>query len=211
MAFSFTDQGTTGTIPAPIRAVAPKLNLAPSAPFFLKWHPQRWELNGGELLPKLGRLAVEPGVNGVDKHGDPSLAFVSAEQRGWKILPWDVIADGYVRVHQGNFGAVHLTKWQQPRQIGNRCILKHDADGYRQFLREMLAAGIIDPPDPDLIDAMIEEKQGKLDRARQSAASGKPGADLAIASAETALKEFKAAAAAVTAPRSKSKRGRSNG
>ena len=208
MAFDFENQN--GTIPQPIRAVAPKLNHAPSPPFFLKWHPQRWELVEGELLPKLGRLAVEPGVNGVDKNGDPSLAFVSAKQRGWRVIGWDVITDGYVRVHQGNFGKVHLTKWQTPKQIGNRCIIKHDAQGYRQFLRELVASSVISKPDPDLLDAMIKEREAKVERARAGILNGKPGAEMAVAQAEKTLEEFKAAATAMLNPQKPKRRPKSD-
>ena len=194
MAHEFSGGG--GRQPDPILAITPALNLAPVAPYLYKFHPERWTLIDGELLPCLAKLTIEPGINGVDKNGDPTGAKVAAEQKGWQILPWDCIDGGYLRVHTGTYGPVHLSRWERPKSIGNRVIIKRDDDGYKAFLRGLIARAVISPPDPDLIESMIEAQRSRISKIETGAAANTASGGLKLKAAKLRLKQLEKAASA---------------
>tara|TARA_Y100001973_G_C5160252_1_gene313127 strand:+ start:816 stop:1274 length:459 start_codon:yes stop_codon:yes gene_type:complete len=134
----------------------------------------------GELLPNLGRLTGEPGIGGVDKYGDTAAAEISYARRGWKKIPWDVVEGGYLRKYDGRTGAVHLSIWEHPKQIANRTIIKLDKEGYKTFLRGLIDAGVIDPPDPDLLDGMAENLRSTIVRSPNSEHAKRATAELAV-------------------------------
>ena len=146
------------------------LNLPPSPVFFLKYHPARWGVIGGQILPILGRLAVSPGVGAVDKRGDTALAEAEAAKRGWRVIPWEAIQilhperSTYVKVYEGKRGKVHLTMWETPRAVGGRVRVHVDEEGYHEWLRALIDEGIIPPPDPDIVDALLEQADSVIAR-----------------------------------------------
>lgn len=158
--------------PAQMAAVLPH---APNQPFMLKEHPLRWHLVDGEWLPQLGYLRFEMGANGVDKTGDISIARLEAEKRGWKIIPYEVIKDGYVTRTRCEGGWFHHLRWEEPRAIGKRVLdSRVDSEGYRDFLRMLVDEGFVREPDPDVLEqAHIEVQRKRVDNLRKQAA--KPG------------------------------------
>ncbi len=141
------------------------LNHPPSARWWYQHHPARWYVTDGCLLPLLGKLVGEPGVNGVTKNADIGPAQLAASRRGWTLIPWSVVDGGYVRAFQGRRGTVHLSIFETPKIVGNRTIIKHDHAGYRQFLKDLLNSGVIPPIDPDILDGLIEDKRNSYQSA----------------------------------------------
>ena len=152
-----------GAIPQRGGPAAPRLNLAPRPYFTLKHHPARWGLVGGRIRPILGQIRSDPGVGGVDKDGNTAYAEADAiGRRGW--YPVRVDPAEYIRVYDGSRGPVHLARWEVPKQIGNRTILKVDEASYHEFLDDLVARGLVQPMDPDLLPALIDEAQARADR-----------------------------------------------
>lgn len=182
MAFNFDNTGgaIVGQSPTMPNTQRPRLNLPSCARFWFLHHPARWQVMDGELLPNLGRMSGEPGIGGVDKFGDTAAAEISHARRGWKKIPWDVIEGGYLRRYDGRGGDVHMSIWEQPKQIANRTIIKLDREGYKEFLRSLIAAGVIDPPDPDLLDGMAEVLRSKIARAPDTAHAEQAKKELAV-------------------------------
>jgi len=161
---AFDDGSPAGRIPQLPQASRQLINLPASPSFFLKWHPARWYMANGRLLPCLGKLVIEPGINGVDARGGHTIAKAEADRRGWTIIPWEVIPDGYVRAYDVRGGVAHMTRWERPKAIGNRAIIKTDEKGYHAFLQHLLDEGIVPPPDPDIVDAMSDVQRSRISR-----------------------------------------------
>ena len=159
MAHTFT--GKTPTKPSGQRQ---KVNLPRTPPYYLKWHPLRWQCIEGEWLPQLGRLVMEPGIGGVDSRGNTQLAEVAAARRGWTIIPWEVIPDTYLQVVEGTRGPVYLSRFLEVKQIGTRAILKTDKEGWLDFLRMLMDEGIITPPDPDVLEFLTDVQRKRYER-----------------------------------------------
>jgi hypothetical protein len=163
---------STGTAPTKTREQVVPLNLPATPPFYYMHHPARWMYvpQTGEVLPDLGKLKISPGIGGVDKSGSTTLARVSAEQKGWKVLAWDVLGDDYLREHVGKSGPVFLPRWVTPRQIGNRCDASPSPEaleGYYQFLRDLVEGGHVDPPDRAILEGMTDVQAQRHERILQ--------------------------------------------
>ena len=148
------------------------LNEAARPDFTLKHHPARWHEVEGELLPVLSRMSHARGVNNVDHYGDTTRAEVDARKAGWTLLPPEscpasMTPDGlagYVRVFDGKAGPIHVTAWEQPRSVGSRVSWLSDEQGYRAWLRHLMAEGYIAPPDPAVVDVLREELLSRRQR-----------------------------------------------
>lgn len=163
---------TGGSLPQLRRPGTARPLNEPARPMFqLTHHPARWHEVDGELLPLLGRMSHQRGVNNVDHHGDTTRAEVNLQKEGWTILPLEACPaeltpdnrEGYVRVYQGR-GPIHVTAWEKPRPIGSRVVWERDEPGYHAWLRYLMAEGYIAAPDPVVIDALREQLQAKRDR-----------------------------------------------
>ncbi len=188
--FATVDAGAGVAEVAPLRAPAQQKRLPhlSTAPFYLTWHPLRWQFlqdelspPEGEWLPLLGTMRLDVGVGGVDKGGDDSFARVDAARRGWTVIPWETVPPGtsngrYIRAFpaKGPPGAdiLHVTAWETPRHLAGRVLpSKRDAAGYRNFLRWLVSSGVV-PPMPEEALALqmnaqvasIELMQGKADK-----------------------------------------------
>jgi len=126
-------------------------------------HPNRWQFLDGEWLPVLSRLSQRPGAKNVTKDGDTAHAETLLRKGGWSIIPWDAVDGGYVTVYDGRNGPVHLSRWETPRQVGTQVVMTTDQDGYRAFLRGLIADGYVAPMDPMVADAMIESQRQRVE------------------------------------------------
>lgn len=171
MAHDFSDQGTVVSGPAAsTRPGAQRLPEMPRPDFYLMHHPERWEpveTEGGdwEWLPKLKRLLLVPGVNGVRATAggvDDSHARINFENQGWHLLPRDL---GYVVRYPCRTAAPsHYTLWDTPVVMGRRVVLRHDTEGYNQFRRELVTSGTIPPPEPEALEVILNDLQHRIDR-----------------------------------------------
>ena len=144
------------------------LKMAPSPNFLFCHHPARWQIMDGELLPVLHKLLKSPGLDNVGSKngGDLGPAIGTKIQQGWTIIPHDVIDGGYVAKFKGQRGDIHLSRWEQPRQLGNRSFdPETDTVGYYAFLRGLVARGIVQPPDGVILEEIVDRCRQDVDRA----------------------------------------------
>jgi len=159
-----------GTVPELPRSQVKLLNLPPCEAWHFMWRADRWFYvpRTGEVLPDLGKLKHTPGVGGVPGNRDLTAARINATKKGWNVLEWDVLGDPYIRKHRGKQGAIHLPKWVKPRQVGGTAVnvkpSPEQYEGYLQFLRDLLAAGIIPPPDASVLDGMVDVQAQRFER-----------------------------------------------
>lgn len=165
MAHTFDQAGTTSVQPEYARqpaAVAARLPHAPTAHFYLRYHPGRWQFVNGEWLPQLGTLKHDLGVGGVDKSGNMDHALIDSQKRGWTVIPMETTPDGnpYVVRYPCNGGFYHCTRWERPREMSGRVLPADvDTDGYHAWLRWLVAEGKVAPPSADILELIEVEKQ----------------------------------------------------
>ena len=155
------------------RSTAPLVNAPSQVAFYFIAHPNRWDLFDGELLPVLGKLRLQPGIEGVRQNGDHMIAKAAKERRGWEVIPWNVVtctARGqqypeYLHYFDGSKGRIYIEIWCTPIQVrGGTPSWKTDIEGYKQFLRDLVAAGAVPDPDPALLDNLEARLQSSIDR-----------------------------------------------
>lgn len=184
-----SDQRATGGVRV-TGATAPTtqpLRLRPE-PYFLLMHSGKsWELQ--ELprklvtgrkpkadesdtvdvwLPRLKRLRVAPGVNGV-KQGragtapNATVALAGFQSRGWTIIPedWD---GGYVDRYETQRGPVHMLRFDYPVQVGDRTVIRTKVDELNAWRLKLIADGVISPPAPEILEEIIDLQANRARR-----------------------------------------------
>lgn len=164
---SGTFAGTPATRPTAMREL---VKLDPIPPWWYIHHPARWQLVGDEWLPWLSELRADPGVSNVDKDGNTDMAEVVKRRQGWTVIPWDAEPGGYCIGYEGQYGPVHLSKWQTPRMVAGQVRVSTDEAGYWAFCKRLVAENFIPKPDPEFIDVIIERQQKKLTEWEERAA-----------------------------------------
>lgn len=174
MPTEISQQDQFGYLPATTRRTSRTvLNLHARAPFVWRAHPERWQIigEGLELLPLLGTIKQEPGLNGVMANGDDTITRAASGKEGWIVLEWDSFPElgptGYCRAVQGLNGPVHFSVFETPKQTGKRVRWAKQREGQRgfvKFLRSLLVRELIPEPTPEYIESLIEDKQQVLDR-----------------------------------------------
>ena len=142
-----------------------RLPHAPSPNFLYFYHPFQWAVQGGEWLPQIAEHRQSPGQGNVGKNGEMTLAVAHRAKLGWQLVPPDIIEGGYVRVHDGKRGPVHLSKWERPRVVaGMAAESEIDRAGYLDFLR-LVAAHFNARPDRDVVRRAIARAENAVEQA----------------------------------------------
>ena len=152
---------------------AKSARFAPSEmepPFVLFHHPRRWQLDGDGLpIPSLAKMAIEPGVGGVDARGNWSFARAQREQNGESMIPESAATatdtpdgkPGYVRRTMTAAGPYFHTAWERIVVTdGEGKVEQVDAAGYRKWLTALASRGVT----PGISDRTITRLQETLDR-----------------------------------------------
>jgi len=147
--------------------VLPK--LPPSPPFYLAWHPTRWVVLDGQVVPSLRRVNLQPGVNHVTRtrEGRYRVGALRAhlEERGWSIVPYAKGPSGsYVkRVRTGlgpEGGYAHLTSWETAYPGSDA--VGSDTSGYALWVASLVADGTVGPCPPYIADRLRDRHQSTL-------------------------------------------------
>jgi len=141
----------------------------PRANFYLMHNPEGWEPvqkedGSWEWLPVLKRLLLKPGVNGVrgTRNGlDDSRARISFQDRGWTIIDRSM---GYVTRYPCRRGWSYYLTWDHPIKAGRRLVVRHDAEGYNEFRRELVEDGVVQAPLPEVLADVLRGHQKQIDR-----------------------------------------------
>ena len=165
--------GTPASRPA---AQTARLRIPANANFDLVYYPLRWQFirATGEWLPNLGRLVFDPGVNGVDRSGDPTLAMAHKGKKGGTIIrqEWSPNGSHYVQAIPALGGSYHCTIWEHPRMVGSTVMESEvDSEGYYTWLRSLISTGRIPAPEPIVLEMLISRYRTKLDSMEKAAHS----------------------------------------
>ena len=191
--FTSSDGGAFAAQPATRpQGMATLLNLPNNAAWWYTHHPGHWQCVEGEWLPDLGQMVSIPGLNRVDKNGDTALAEVHLAKKGMTVIPWEVEPGGYCVQYAGANGPVFLSKWEKPTLVAGQTRMTVDTEGYRAFLRRLVAENVIKVPDPDFIQVIIE-RQERVVSEHQTRAPTHPGSALALPVERKRLEDMHAA------------------
>jgi|GEM_PF-1457260 hypothetical protein len=205
MAAVLPPRGITGTVPSNPAVEHKPLNVNRSPYFTFQWNYARWQVvedpdeeDAFVFLPLLGTIKHEPGLGGVDKNGDTSLAVAGRMKNGWaSIDPRHCLSGdtpdgqpGYVRTWPARGGRVHGTAWQTPRMIGNRVKWHNDTDGYYRWLKRLMVDGVVPAPDPAVMENLIDIAEQRQKRSAGRALSNPYAANL-LAEADARLEAIR--------------------
>jgi hypothetical protein len=161
-------------------------------------HPHRWryDSDAGEWLPHLGRLALDPGINGVTDGGGTDLAVAQASRRGWTVIrPGDERLGEFryysQSVPKAGRGEVWVDIHQRVEVVGGRAFWSVDNAGRRGFLRHLVSSGIIPPINDNVKRLEIEKQANRVDRLESNVASA-PHNQVLVARLDTASKRLAA-------------------
>jgi len=139
-------------------------------PFVWFFHPRRWMLDGdGTPLPSLAKMAIEPGINGVDARGNWATARAQREQGGEVMVPEAAARAtdtpdgqaGYVRRTITAAGPYFHSAWEQIAvRDGEGSIEQVDHAGYRRWLAALVQRGVI----PSISDRTLTRLRETLER-----------------------------------------------
>jgi hypothetical protein len=145
--------------------------LPPSPPFFFAWHPARWVVLDGKVVPSLRKVRLQPGVNHVTRRkgrdGKPGAYRVGRlrahlEERGWTLIPYDRGPAGSyihrVRTGLGPEGSyAHLSVWESA--YPGTDAVGADAAGYATWCASLVEDGTV-PPCPPYVADRLRDRHG---------------------------------------------------
>lgn len=154
------------------RRPPPKVEESP--PFLFTHHHEAYTVQGGEVIPRLGKLKLLPGVNGVEE--DPKTgriiagaAINEAREKGLVIIPHDVDGPGttYLCRPKGCPG-VHLSRFEKVYPGSSK--IDCDEAAYVEWCRSLVQRGLVPAAPAYILERMradlirqledLEDKRG---------------------------------------------------
>lgn len=142
-------------------AVASEAPRLPPRPWFvLAWHPDRWTVLGGRVVPGLIEEDLANGSNGVvvtydrdsgQTHVDLSGLEENLRARGFTIIPWE--ADGSPYIVEPVPGA-WVTRWT--RTTPGSAHTEADLPAYLAWIEALQERGILPRPSARHLDVLAE-------------------------------------------------------
>lgn len=127
-------------------------------------HPLSWEVadidGRPRWIPRLRRLTIMPGANGVDKRGDDREYLFTLTQNGWTVIenggPAGVYADEVIARN----GTAWLDRWCTPHEYapGRVKIRRTDEQRaeFQAWCADLVDVGALPEPDPVLLEEVCE-------------------------------------------------------
>ena len=145
--------------------------LSPSPAFVLQAHPRRWGVMRDRVIPVLGRLMLQPGVNNVsvvEKTGEVKwkAAAAAREERGWTSIPWDVDGPNTSYLYEPRPGTV-LERWTKCYPGSERVTC--DEVAYVEWCRSLVDRGVIAAPAAYVLESMLDSERSSLATALEQA------------------------------------------
>ena len=157
---SMRDLGVVDGIGSPD---VPRLESRAAALFL--FHPERWGVLEGQVVPLLGRMPIIAGVGNVKlvdaKRGllSTSVAEHEKSKRGWTKIRLDVDGPGTSYLHSPLTG-VYLTRWETAH--AGSSVISHDTAGYVRWLRGLVATGKIPRAKPYVLEKIRAKTQRQI-------------------------------------------------
>ena len=151
--------------------------------FLYKHHPYRWAFMGGEWLPQLGKLRIDPGVGGVTSGGGLDLAIAANMRRNWTVIqPSDPRLGEYqdyqVAMPHEAGGYSYIDPFQKVSVEAGRMFVEPGGEDYLNFLRRLVSSGIVPPMSKNILKIKLHEVEKKIERL-QGAVSLNPANQIA--------------------------------
>lgn len=134
--------------------------LPPRPWFWLCWHPERWTLCAGRVVPLFCEEDLANGVNGTvvvyDRDTGQTTVDTSGLEsnlraRGFTPVPWE--ADGASYIVEAAPGA-WVTRWT--RTTPGSAHTELDVEAFFRWLDALQASGVLPTPQPRHLDALAE-------------------------------------------------------
>jgi hypothetical protein len=127
-------------------------------------HPLSWEVadidGTARWVPKLRRIPVVPGANGVRKGGDDREMLYALQRNGWTVIENGGAAGVYADECIARNGTVWLDRWCTPHEFapGRVKIRRTDEqrEEYQRWCADLVDAGALPEPDPVLLEEVCE-------------------------------------------------------
>ncbi len=140
----------------------------------LRWHPERWHVMHGRLIPQTSGFPLQAGVNNVRRSRDGRWlireATAQAAERGWRIIPTDVDGPGtsYFADSAGTY------RWQK-RHPGSS-VVATDERAYAAWMAGLIERGVIEPIRPYVAERIAEQLRQQVGQVSDQVAQGSPSA-----------------------------------
>ncbi len=198
MSHDFTDS-VQEQAPEALRNDALKLPHGANVTFVYRHNPLRWQWAADleEWLPSLGTRPISIGIGGVDSDGDTIAAEHNERVHGWHTIPHACVPDGatkhgtYIKRLPCANGIYHCSIWEYPQHVGGRVLESViDTDGYREWLRWLMAEGHVAAPTRGALLLCTAPQRQRTEQIRQALTKHPHIADqLAAERAKTAAME----------------------
>jgi hypothetical protein len=144
------------------RANTPRLPATP--PKLLTYHPERWTVMSGEVVPQFGSLKLQAGIQrmkqGADGRFQKGEAEISLAEQGWTVIPADVDGPGTSYIRQVAPG-VFLSRWEKAYPGSSH--VDTDEAAYVSWCRTLLDRGVIPRPEPYVLELLQAKKRREHD------------------------------------------------
>jgi len=135
-----TPEFASGTRPTP----PPKLDASPA--FLFRAHPERWTILEGAVVPILGKIKLQDGVNRcrmIDGKFHAQDAIAASESAGWVTIPHDVdgLETTYLRRPKG---APHVWLSRFERVFPGSTVIEPSRE-YVPWLLSLIERGVLKP------------------------------------------------------------------
>jgi hypothetical protein len=146
----------------------PAVELRPM--FMLKFHPMRWTVIAGRLVPALGRIALIDGCDRIAKAKDGKIRFADArakaEENGWTLIPYNKGPGGrsYLRKIRTRPDKTELDTYLtvfEEAFVGST-LTSTDDEAYARWLRSLVDSGFLPDCPPHLAEIMLTHAAADL-------------------------------------------------
>lgn len=144
------------------RVNLPRLPATP--PRLLMWHPERWTVMQGKVIPLMGSIKLQAGINRMRQGGDGRFQKLeteaTAEESGWRVIATDVDGPGTSYIQQVAPG-VFLSRWE--RAFPGSSHTEVDEAGYAGWCRSLIDRGIVARAAPYVLEMLRSKRQREHD------------------------------------------------
>lgn len=147
----------------------PPTKVAACPPFVMIYHPARWTVMGENLIPQLGKLKLQPGIQGADSKGSGKVAIGDPrnfyEEMGWTLIPPTAIPPEHVRPGEpasylrNPAGRPDVTIHYCEEVYPGESYITCNEKKYVQWAQYLIAQNIVKPAPVYVLRAMLEQAQ----------------------------------------------------
>lgn len=145
----------------------PATKVPPQAAYLLYFNPERWTIIAGRVVPQLGKAKLIAGANGCD-YDYKRKVWVTApmtsqlEENGYKIIPWEIDGDSYIRKDPATGG--YYSRWERVYSGSSR--IQDGAAEYATWLQGLIDTGFLPPPPTYILEALLGDEERRANATR---------------------------------------------